>query len=310
MKLLYQSIARTGAHELLWSVDRGRLRILCYHGVCEDRLAAEPWMPDFFVSAKMFEQQLAYLAAHARVLPLAEAVARLKDGTLPARSVALTFDDGYANNVELAAPLLNRFGMHATVFLSTRYMETGEIFPFLQTKLIRLTLPGARVPAYKTLPVDAVLSELGPLWRRVRLTADQQRTLRPLTVDEVRAGSPALGFGAHTDSHCILSNETPERRRTEILGSIEKACAWGGMRLFSYPNGQIGDFNEQDKQALREAGVDVAVSGIAGANRASADALELRRYPVGLHHADEARFAAEVTGCRTTLRAVAGAFGA
>src|SRR5215469_12392916 len=119
-------------------MDPRRLRILCYHGVCEDRLAHEPWIPGFFVTRSAFEDHVRYLATHARILPLSEAVRRLRDGSLPSRAVSITFDDGYANNMELAYPILQKYSAPATIFLSSAYMESGEIFPFLKVKLIKL----------------------------------------------------------------------------------------------------------------------------------------------------------------------------
>ena len=86
----------------------------------EDRLRGEPWMPSYFVTRSAFEAQLQYLAQNATVLPLSQAVQRLAEGALPPGTVSLTFDDGYGNNLQLAQPLLKRYGMTATVFLAAR----------------------------------------------------------------------------------------------------------------------------------------------------------------------------------------------
>src|ERR1017187_5153905 len=104
LRILYNSFSKTGGDKLLWKLDARRLRILCYHGICEDRLAKEAWVPLYFVTRSAFEKQLQYLRRNAHVLPLEEAVARLRSGTLPARCVCLTFDDGYANNLDVAYP--------------------------------------------------------------------------------------------------------------------------------------------------------------------------------------------------------------
>ena len=104
--LLYRALIVSGAERLAWRMSGDRLRILCYHGVCEDRLAMESWMPSYFVRRSAFERQLQYLSDHAVVLHLADAVDQLKAGSLPPNAVCLTFDDGYANNLHLALPLL------------------------------------------------------------------------------------------------------------------------------------------------------------------------------------------------------------
>ena len=306
--LLYKSFAKTGGDQLVWKLDSSRLRILCYHGVCEDRLAGAPWMPRYFVTQSAFEAQLQYLQKNARLLPLAEAVRRLRAGSLPPRSVCLTFDDGYANNLRLAYPLLQKYAAPATIFLSSAYIESGDFYPFLKVKLIHLS--GGRPPEYKSNPVDAVMEGAKTWWPQVEseLTLDQRDSLRAMTIEELRTADPRLlDFGAHSHTHCILKNETAERRRQEIRTSVRKVAEWTGRpaRLFSYPNGETGDFNEADKAALRAEGVEAAVTGVGGANDSSFDAFELKRYPLTLYH-DAARFRAEVTGFRSALLSATG----
>lgn len=313
--LAYQTFANSGGDRLVWAINPHRLRILSYHGVCDDYLGREAWMPRYFVTKSAFENQLQYLERHARVLPLGEAIDRLKNGTLPPRSVSITFDDGYANNLQLAYPLLHKYRMSATVFVSSDYTSTGELYPFLKLRFIRLH---ARhfprellVPVYadyKSLPVDCLIQSIAPCWAAIKkmLTRDQYRTLRPLTPDEIRSACSFFEFGAHTHTHCILENETTSRRREEIGTSIATVSKWTRRRVlfFSYPNGQVGDFGEVDKQMLRAEGIEAAVTGIAGANRTGSELLALKRYPVGIDH-DRASFSAEVTGFRTAVRSVA-----
>src|SRR6266571_4093146 len=111
MNALYKSFARISGDRLVWKLSSDRLRILCYHGVCDDSVARESWVPSYFVTRSAFEFQLQYLRRWASVLPLSEAVRRLRAGSLPPHAVSITFDDGYANNVHLALPLLERYGM-------------------------------------------------------------------------------------------------------------------------------------------------------------------------------------------------------
>jgi peptidoglycan/xylan/chitin deacetylase (PgdA/CDA1 family) len=308
-RFLYVSFSKAHVDTLVWKLDAGHLRILCYHGVCEDHVANQRWVPECFVTESAFERQLRYLTSRTRVLPLSEALDRLWNGSIPKRAVSVTFDDGYANNLQLAYPLLNRYGVPATIFLSTSYIESGEFFLFLKSALFKHLKRGHTVAAapasYKTTPIDDVRRDALRWWPEVRASLNdvQLQTLRPLSIADVKsANTSLLEFGAHSHTHCILKNETPERRRQEILTSIRKVEEWTSkpVRVFAYPNGELGDFGEVDKEALREAGILAAVSGIGGANALGDDPLELRRYPVALHH-DEAGFRAEVTGFRTTL---------
>ena len=305
-RLVYRALSTAYGYQLCWALSAHRLRILCYHGICEDALVSEPWMPHFFVACSAFEEQLEYLKRKACVLPLSEAADLLKQNKLPARAVSITFDDGYANNLHLAAPLLARFDTPATIFVCSSYIESGELFPFLKLKLVAGGDDTKVIPDYKSSPLDAVVSKLDGVWEhfRPRLTPVQYQALRPMTVHEVAQLDPKLiELGGHTHTHCILSNETVERRQNEIRTSVRKLAEWTGRRgyVFSYPNGQRGDFGEIDKRTLHDEGIRTAVAGIAGANTPQTDLLELRRYPIGLFHDEEALFSAEITGVRSSL---------
>lgn len=317
--ILYGLLAALQGDHLAGALDRGRLRILMYHGFCEDVSAGQPWIPAYFVTRSQLEEQLAYLSRHWKFLRLSEAIERLRQGELPPRAVCLTVDDGYANNLHVAQPLLQKYNAPATIFLASAYIESGEFYPFDRLRLIRtFTAPAAQpkngygesLPEYLNNPIDQVIRDAEPQWREIlpKLTEAQRRELRPLTREELRQLDPrVVELGAHSHSHCILRNETLERRRREIETSLERVSEWTGraVNLFSYPNGQRGDFNETDKEVLRARGVVAAVSTITGANRVGQDPLELKRYPVGLYH-DRNSFRAEVSGFRTLLRGVAG----
>jgi peptidoglycan/xylan/chitin deacetylase (PgdA/CDA1 family) len=213
--------------------------------------------------------------------------------------VCVTFDDGYANNLHLALPVLRRYGVPATIHLATHYVECGDFYPF-----DRIRLAGRPEATYKDRTIDACLADAASWWPKVRarLTREQVLTLRPLRRDELALFDRSLvDFGAHTHTHCILSHETRERRRAEIRRSVELVREWtGGAPSFSYPNGRADDFDGGDKDALRELGVCAALSCGRHANPPGADLLDLGRYPVGLHH-DAAAFRFELSGLRALL---------
>ena len=101
---------------------RNRLTILCYHGV--SLLDEHEWNSSYYMSAEVFEQRLAMLRDGGySVIQLAEGLRRLRAGTLPAGSVALTFDDGMYDFHARVAPLLERYRMPATVYLTTYYSD-------------------------------------------------------------------------------------------------------------------------------------------------------------------------------------------
>jgi peptidoglycan/xylan/chitin deacetylase (PgdA/CDA1 family) len=97
-----------------------RLLILCYHGVSMDD--EHEWHPALYITQERLRARLRALRDGGyHILPLADAMRRLYDGTLPARSVALTFDDGAVDFERRALPVLREFNAPATLYLTTFY---------------------------------------------------------------------------------------------------------------------------------------------------------------------------------------------
>ena len=104
--------------------SRARLSILIFHRVHPVPDSLYPDEPD----ARRFTEILDWAANWFNVLPLPEAVERLRSGSLPDRAAAITFDDGYADNCVVALPILRQHGMHATFFVATAFMNGGRMW--------------------------------------------------------------------------------------------------------------------------------------------------------------------------------------
>jgi peptidoglycan/xylan/chitin deacetylase (PgdA/CDA1 family) len=114
--------------------DRCAPAILMFHRVAE--AAPDPW--GLCVSPSRFEQQMQSVSVDRIPLPMTEFVNLLEAGTLPANAVAVTFDDGYVDNVRVAMPILEKAGVPATIFLTTGYL--GQKKEFWWDELARLIL--------------------------------------------------------------------------------------------------------------------------------------------------------------------------
>ena len=98
-----------------------RVLVLCYHGV--SRADEHRWNPELYVTPEHLRRRFSALRElGATVLPLGEALQRCRDGTLPPRAVAITFDDGASNFASHAVPILREFGFPGTVYVTTYYV--------------------------------------------------------------------------------------------------------------------------------------------------------------------------------------------
>jgi peptidoglycan/xylan/chitin deacetylase (PgdA/CDA1 family) len=137
--------------------------VLVYHRVGERRL--DPWR--LTVEPEIFGGQMEALARDWYPLSLAELVEGFARRHLPERAVAVTFDDGYADNLEIAAPILVEHRIPATLFVATDLVDAGGL-PWWD-QLASLLLEPARLPPTLT------LSSGGDRWRIPPLAADELR---------------------------------------------------------------------------------------------------------------------------------------
>ncbi|MBA3057999.1 MAG: polysaccharide deacetylase family protein [Gammaproteobacteria bacterium] len=279
---------------------RSRLSVLIFHRVL---LEPDALFPDEMY-ARRFDDLCGWLAAWFNVLPLDQAAAHLKAGTLPARAACLTFDDGYADNYHVALPILRRHGLSATFFIATGFLDGGRMWndsiiesiracqrPFLDLSglgLGRQALAGvqerqAAIAAlidqikYRPAPQRVAMTEQIALLAQVALPHDLM-----MSSHEVRAMHQAgMQIGAHTVSHPILARLTDEQARDEILAGKQflEQLLDERVSLFAYPNGKPGeDYTPRSVDLVRGLGFNAAVSTRWGACAVGDDLFQIRRF--------------------------------
>jgi len=171
-----RGLLRTAEHTGLFTLvlesawRRQRLLILGYHGISLNN--EHHWNPCLYMPADMLRQRLEILRRkRCAVLPLGEAMLRLRAGTLPDRSVAITFDDGFYDFYRLAHPLLQEFGFPVTLFLSTYYSSFNRpVFDSMGSYLLWLGR-GKTLKWPRLFSESLVLNEGGLIYAKEKLRA-------------------------------------------------------------------------------------------------------------------------------------------
>lgn len=278
---------------LLLDRMRGGALVLMYHRVGDP--ADDPF--GLCVRPDRFRAQLDVLRSR-RVLPLDELVAAASRGDA-ADGIAITFDDGYADNLHRAVPLLRAAGMPATIFVSTGAIGSAS---FWWDRLAAITRHGGHGHPDGRRPLHDIagrLRRMAPAEREAEIAGlagsapTAVPTLRPLDRDELRelARTPGIALGAHAVSHRLLVDLPTETLADEIAGSAAALSALTGVRpsAFAYPFGGLGEFDASAVAAVRAAGFAIACTTVPGRLRPGHDPLRLPR--VAVRDLDAASFA-------------------
>jgi len=248
--VLGRAAGLTGAYERRF---RLQMTIVAFHRV-NDQLANDP----LTCSAAKFEAFCRFFCKHFRVLSLSEQVAGCRAGNDLGGTLSITFDDGYRDNIEVAAPILRRLQLPATFFVTTGFVGSSIIAPW-----------------DRQLPFQ-------PRW---------------MSWDDVRA-LHAEGFeiGSHTDSHLDIGAADAERVRMDLALSKEKLreALGAAVTLFAYPFGGPEHISRRARDQVREAGFTCCVACHGGINSTTPDPFDLNRIAVDHWYTDPDVFGFEL----------------
>ncbi|WP_298293617.1 polysaccharide deacetylase family protein [Thiomonas sp.] len=208
------------------------LRILMYH-----RVARLPAYDQLTVSPQRFAQHMQELARH-RVVSLDDGLRALQSGRIRQPLFAVTFDDGYLDNLTEALPILQRYRIPATIFVTTRFCDQALSHP-----------------------------RYGTTAQRLHLNWDEVQTL---------ARTPGITIGSHTLTHPYLPTLGDAAAAQEIHDSRAQIAArlHQTVAYFCYPS---GDLSARELLLVRQAGYAAAVSVAPGVNHPGTDRYQLRR---------------------------------
>jgi len=215
---------------------RSKMVIAAFHRV-NDAMPAD----GLTISSAKFEAFCRFFERHFRVVSLTEQVAGCRERKDMGGTLSITFDDGYLDNFEMAAPILRKLQLPATFFVSTGFMGSQHV-AFWD----------------RDLPIQ-------PGWMQWR------------HVEELAA--EGFHIGCHTVTHLDMGRASIDAIRSELRLSKETLEQRVGrtIDLFAYPFGGRNNITPQSLQLVREAGFQCCLSCYGGTNGAIADAYALKR---------------------------------
>jgi len=318
MDILAQIIMTIGDRVGLWDayafllerMTGGRARIINFHRVADDK--PYPWIALDALTIREFEDRIRHISSKCNLLTLEELADRiLRKEPLPKNSMVVTFDDGYKDMYLNAYPILRKYGVPATVFLTTGHIDSGELFWWdkigyvvYNTRLDTIEIDGIsyslRTIEDRAKTLDALNAEAN------RVSEEQKKALISslITVGNVKIpdglgdkltlswseikemSNNAIDFGAHTVTHPILTRVSLEQAKYEIIQSkaeIENRLD-KPVSTFAYPGGMSGHFNGQIIALPKQAGFKCAVTGIPGIVTQRTPMYELSRIAPAANH--------------------------
>ena len=309
-KLFSTLLCACQIHHIFRYINRKKIVVLAYHGVTETKLALPLWGQ---LEYKRFKEQLDYICRFHNVIPieyLAEYLGGNRD--IPDNSVVITFDDGYRNNYELAYPLLLKYSLPATFFITPNFIDSQEILwsdkvaIYLWSYQGQLTIPllGLQVTINeknriniidmiiqkcKTLDPDRRQNVLDYLKESRNNKISENGMLRklfePMSWEQVRKldQSSLITIGAHTADHLILAQCSPEAAKDQIARSKQTLdnILDRPVRFFAYPNGKMDDFDDTTKILMNKSGFKLACTTIRRLVAIGDDPHEIGRFCIG-----------------------------
>jgi len=282
------------------------------------------------VSEETFEEQISFLKQNYNCLDISTAVELLSKGKLPKRTVIITFDDGYRDNLTLGLPVLEKYGVPATIYITTGFIDRTANLWWLEQEYIvhRLTQLkfelGGSFYHWNLKRLEGkyqAISELNKAFRKMDLESQNKHLVRlrntipekysydDIVLDWSEVLSldkhPLITIGAHTVNHPALSRLSDEHMKKEMLESKQTLEDKLGHSVehFAYPYGLPQDAHEREYRAAKEVGFKSAVTTTV-AHLSQAHAKHLKSIPrVSLDYTDSLpNFMWKLSGVNCMLR--------
>ncbi|WP_445474215.1 polysaccharide deacetylase family protein [Methanococcoides methylutens] len=238
-------------------IQRKKVTIVLFHDISLDRI----------------DMHLRVLRSKYNIIPLQDYVRAKEAGTvdqLPPRSLIITLDDGHKSNYQLK-PLLEKYHIHATIFLCSGIVDTNRHFWWLH----KISNDHSR-EELKKIPNKDRLEILRGFGFEETKEFDERQALSKNEIADMKA---MVDFQSHTVFHPILPNCTTEEAHREISQSKKDLEEKYGLKVYalSYPN---GDYSDRDISIAKKEGYTCGITVDVGFNSQDTDIFKLKRFSI------------------------------
>ena len=246
-------------------------------------------------NADAFEKKILWFRKHYTLVSSKDVYEYYYHGKRLKNACHLTIDDGWLSTYQVVFPILKKYDIPVSIFVSPYMCSNGKNFWYMESKgmdemrlkdiLIKRSL---FTPEVKTFSIDLIFKEMkiddvyGVLEEYHLRQSEAPKARNVVNIDELLEmdKSGLVEIGAHTQTHPILSNENDERAREEIKSSIEELSNVLHRKVisFAYPNGIPGvDFGDREVRFVKECGIKLAYSVWPGVMKQNGNALRIPR---------------------------------
>ncbi|MBC8473955.1 MAG: polysaccharide deacetylase family protein [Candidatus Omnitrophica bacterium] len=255
---------------LFWLMKRGgpKLLIFTYHKISSDSSNHEY----LTVPEDIFEQQIRFIKTNFKPVSMSEGLRILRQGGPSGIYAAINIDDGYMDNYLHAYPVLKKYNMPATIFLTTDYIGKEHVFWWDRVFNVKKE-------RYETDSINSMLMEKGEKEResfideleKEHSVTEGPRPCAMLGWNEIREMNNGLiSFGAHTKTHrnlCLLGDDEVRRELVDSKSIIEENLGQE-VKEFAYPFGRL---DGRIRRLTQEAGFKCARTTSGGLNTKDTD---------------------------------------
>lgn len=298
-----------GLTRIAEKLTSGTAKIFMYHGICDDDEKIKCWWQ---LEKSKFENQICYIKIKKNILSIQQFLECLhSQGTIPANSAVITFDDGYKNYISNALPILKKYNVPSTMYIPTEPVSNGRLIwsdklyeNLFQLSATELDLSNAglnKLPfgnvSQKARSIESVISFLKELRDEKRneiihaiyncinidknLKSSEKSLFALMSSDHIRAISedPLVTIGSHAVTHKPLTSIPDAQIVTELKESKSYLEAITGQKIehFCYP---AGFHSPEIAAAVKMVGYRSAVI-VGGSHKKIKDAYHLPRIGIG-----------------------------